>query len=84
MASLSYNKEAKIILAFNLTTRYLEDLLNIDNSYFESIVGRIYQRELQLNKVSRQIPKPQFWIYIYLFLTDLFHPKFMKSAMTLI
>ena len=28
------------------------------------------------------IPKPQFWIYIYLFQTDLFRTKFMVSAMT--
>ena len=39
MASLSYNKEAVIIQAFNSTSRYLEDLLNIDNPYFEGMVG---------------------------------------------
>ena len=32
MASLSYDKEAEIIQAFNSTSRYLDDLLNIDNS----------------------------------------------------
>ena len=42
MASLSYNKEAEIIQAFNSTSRYLDDLLNIDNSYFEGMVGRIF------------------------------------------
>ena len=36
MASLSYNKEAEIIQAFNSTSRYLDDLLNIDNPYVES------------------------------------------------
>ena len=41
MASLSYNKEAEIIPAFNSTSRYLDDLLNIDNPYFEGMVGRI-------------------------------------------
>ena len=50
MASLSYNKEAEIIQAFNSTSRYLDDLLSIDNPYFEGIVGRIYPPELQLNK----------------------------------
>ena len=50
MASLSYNKEAKIIHAFNSISRYLDDLLNIDNPYFEGMVGRIYPPELQLNK----------------------------------
>ena len=41
MASLSYNKEAEIIQTFNSTSRYLGDLLNIDNPYFEGMVGRI-------------------------------------------
>ena len=31
MASLSYDKEAEINRAFNSTSRYLDDLLNIDN-----------------------------------------------------
>ena len=41
MASLSYNKEAEIIQAFNSTSRYLDDLLDIDNHYFEGM-GCIY------------------------------------------
>ena len=47
MASLSYNKETEIIQAFNSTSRYLDDLLNIDNPYFGGMVGRIYPPELQ-------------------------------------
>ena len=31
---------------------YLDDLLNIDNPYFESMVNRIYPPELQLNKAN--------------------------------
>ena len=30
--------------------RYLDDLLNIDNPYFEGMVNQIYPSELQLNK----------------------------------
>ena len=52
MASLSYNKEAEIIQAFNSTSRYLDELLNINNPYFESMVGRIDPPELQLNKAN--------------------------------
>ena len=52
MGSLSYNKEAEIIQAFNSTSRYLDDILNIDNSYFEGMVGRIYPPTLQLNKAN--------------------------------
>ena len=45
-------KQAEIIEAFKSTSRYLDDLLNIDNPYFEGMVNRIYPPELQLNKVN--------------------------------
>ena len=77
MASLSYNKEAEIIQAFISTPRYPDDLLNIDNPYFKGIVDRIYPPELQL-----KLPKPHFWIYIYLFQTGLFHPSTMSLILT--
>ena len=51
MLSLSDN-QADIIEAFNSTSRYLDDLLNIDNPYFEQMVGQIYPTELQLNKAN--------------------------------
>ena len=41
-----------IIEAFKSTSRYLDDLLNIDNPYFEGMVNRIYPPELQLNKAN--------------------------------
>ena len=50
MASLSDVKQAEIIEAFKSTSRYLDDLLNIDNPYFKGMVNRIYPPELQLNK----------------------------------
>ena len=40
----------KLLKAFKSTSRYLDDLLNIDNPYFEGMVNRIYPPELQLNK----------------------------------
>ena len=52
MTSLSGVKQAEIIEAFKSTSRYLDDLLNIDNPYFEGMVNRIYPPELQLNKAS--------------------------------
>ena len=52
MLSLSDNNQADIIEAFNSTSRYLDDLLNIDNPYFEQMVGQIYPTELQLNKAK--------------------------------
>ena len=50
--SLSDNNQTDIIGAFNSTSRYLDDLLNIDNPYFEQMVGQIYPTELQLNKAN--------------------------------
>ena len=41
-----------MIEAFNSTSRYLDDLLNIDNPYFEGMVNQIYPPELQLNKAN--------------------------------
>ena len=52
MLSLSDNNQADIIEAFNSTSRYLDELLNIDNPYFEQMVGQIYPTELQLNKAN--------------------------------
>ena len=52
MTSLSDVKQAEIIEAFKFTSRYLDDLLNIDNPYFEGIVNRIYPPQLQLNKAN--------------------------------
>ena len=49
MTSISGVKQAEIIEAFKSTSRYLDDLLNIDNPYFEGMVNRIYPPELQLN-----------------------------------
>ena len=40
----------EIIQALNSSSRYLDDLLNTDDPYFEGMVVRIYSPELQLNK----------------------------------
>ena len=40
------------LAAFNSTSWYLDDLLNIDNNFFDSMVNRIYPSELQLNKAN--------------------------------
>ena len=56
MDSLSNNKQAETTQAFNSPSRYLYDLLNIDNSYFEGI----YPPELQLNNASASDAEAQF------------------------
>ena len=50
MKSLTKEKRYDLIDAFNSTSRYLDDLLNIDNIHFEHMVHRLYPAELQLNK----------------------------------
>ena len=52
MKSLTKEKRYDLIDAFNSTSRYLDDLLNIDNIHFEHMVHRIYPTELQLNKAN--------------------------------
>ena len=52
MKDLAKDNQADIIKAFNSTSRYLDDLRNIDNPYFEGIVNQIYPPELQLNKAN--------------------------------
>ena len=55
MMSLSDDKQADIIDAFITTSRYLDDILNIDN-----MVSQIYHSELQLNKAYTSDTKATF------------------------
>ena len=59
MLFLSDNNQTDIIEAFNSTSRYIDDLLNIDNLYFEQMVGQIYPIELQLNAEA------QFFLFFF-------------------
>ena len=60
MMSLSSDTQANVIEAFNSTSRCLDDLLNIDNPYFEGMVSQIYPAELQLNKANTSDTKASF------------------------
>ena len=52
MMSLSDDKQADVIDAFNTTSRYLDDSLKINNVYFDNMVSQIYPSEPQLNKAN--------------------------------
>ena len=52
MDDLSDDDQADIIEAFNSTSRYLDDLLNIDNPYFDEMVNHIYPPKRKLNKAN--------------------------------
>ena len=69
MKKSSSDNQADVINAFNLMSRYLDDLLNTDNPYFEGMVNQIYPPELQLNKSYTSDTEASFWINICLFPT---------------
>ena len=62
MDSLNHANQADVIEAFNSTSRYLDDLLNID-PYFEGMVNQIYPPELQLNKANMSDTEASFLIH---------------------
>ena len=52
MLSLSDNNQSEVNEAFNSTSRYLADLLNNYNNFFDSMDNHIYPSELQLNTAN--------------------------------
>ena len=62
MLCLSEDTQSEVIEAFNSTSKYLDDLLNIDINFFNSMVNHINPSKLQLNKPTSQLSRPYFWI----------------------
>ena len=86
MLSLSDNNQTNNIEAFNSTSRYLDDLLNIDNPYFEQMLGQIYPTELQLDKAKSSDTEAPF-LDLNLSITNgivFFFLKFMINGMIFI
>ena len=52
MLSLYKHSKADVISAFNDTSRYLHDIFNIDNPFFDSMVPIIDTKELKLDKAN--------------------------------
>ena len=52
MLSLSDDNQSEVIEALTSTSWYLDDLLNIDNTVFDSMANHIYPSELKLNKAN--------------------------------
>ena len=84
MLSLSDNNQSEVIEAFNSTSRYLDDLLNINTTFFDSMVNHIYPSELQLNKANVSDTEAYFFIYIYVYRMVLLRLNFLISGITLI
>ena len=84
MLSLSEDNQSDVIEAFNSTSRYLDDLLKIDNNFFDSMVNRIYPSELQLNKASVSDTEASFLDLHLQYRMVLSRLKFMINEMILI
>ena len=69
MMSLSDDKQADVIDVLNTTSRYLDDILNINNVYFDNMVSQIYPSELQLNKANTSDTKAAFF-YLHLSISN--------------
>ena len=71
MMSLSIENQSEIIKAFSWTSRYLDGLLNIDNTYFDGLISQVYPPELQLNKANSSDTKAAF-LDLHLSIVDRF------------
>ena len=83
MLSLSQEIPSDVNETFHSTARYLDDPLNIDNNFFDSMVNPFYRSELQLNKANVSDTEISFWIYIYLYRMHLQRLKFIINEMVL-
>ena len=84
MMSLSDDKQADVIDAFNTTSRYLDDILNIHNVYFDNMVSQIYPSEPQLNKANTSDTEATFLDLHFSISNDIDSTKFMINVTTLI
>ena len=83
MMSLSDDKQANVIDAFNNTSRYVDDILNINNVYFANMVCQIYPSELQLKNANTSDTKAAFSdLHLSIFMI-LFLPKCVINVTTL-
>ena len=68
MLSFSEGNQSGVIEAFNSTSQYLDDLLNIDINFFDSMVNRIYPSELQLNKANVSDTEASFFGFTFIYI----------------
>ena len=69
MMSLSDDKQADIIDAFNTTSRYLDDILNNNYIHFDNIVSQIFPSGLKLNKANTSETEAVF-LDMHLFISN--------------
>ena len=74
MDSLNHDNPADVIETFDLTSRYLDDLLNIDNPLKAWSIKFIHLNYSWI-KPTPQIPKPPFWIYIFMLQMNIYNER---------
>ena len=74
MFVLSDNNQADVVEALKSTSKYLDDLLNIDNPYFGQMVSQIYTTE------PRSLPMA--YTFCNLFILPEYVLMLMSSATT--
>ena len=70
--------------AFNTTSRYLDNILNINNVYFDNMVSQIYPSELKLNKVNTSDTEAAFLDLHFSVSNDIVPTKIYDNLTTLI
>ena len=76
MMSLSDDNQADVIDAFNITSRYSDDILNINTVYFDNTVSQIYPSELQLNTANASDKEAAFLdLHLSIISNDIFSTK---------
>ena len=78
------NRLMLLIDAFNTTSRYLEDILNINDVYFDNMVRQIYPSELQLNKANASDTEAAFLDLHLSISNDIVSTKIYDKKTTLI
>ena len=68
MVSFSDDNQSEVTEAFNSTSRYLDDLLNIDDYFFDSMVNHIYPSELQLNMADVSDTVASFFGFTFIYI----------------
>ena len=80
LMSLSDDKQADMVDAFNNTSRYLDDILNIDNVYLDNIASHIYPSELQLIKINTSDTEAAFLDLLLLISNGIVSSKFYDKC----
>ena len=69
-----------MLLILPRISRYLDNILNINNVYFDNMVSQIYPLELQLNKANTSYTEAAVLILAFVHQIILFQPQFMINV----